>query len=209
VTSSHGTFRPSLKALVQQNSEEFILEVTTAGLADTNIEGGLTTLCKLRGIGPATGSLLLSTSSPDDVPFFSDELFRWVFWEAKPACGWDRKIKYSAKEYRELLAKVAELRERVGKKVSAMDLEKVAYVLGKREVYLSSTNETFASPRAEEKLDSKRSITELSPPTTTRPAASKKRKVLSKPVTSERKSSEPPQRTSTRSTRSTTKTTEK
>jgi hypothetical protein len=51
---------------------------------------------------------LLSTSDPENIPFFSDELFRWAFWENKIGSGWDRKIKYSVKEYRELKAKVDE-----------------------------------------------------------------------------------------------------
>ena len=83
-----------------------MLETTTAGLSDSVLGSALTTLTKLKGIGPATASLLLSTSDPENVPFFSDELFRWAFWEDKPGCRWDRKISYSAKEYRELVAKV-------------------------------------------------------------------------------------------------------
>lgn len=80
--------------------------------------------------------MLLSTSDPEKLPFFSDELFRWAFWENKSGAGWDRKIKYSVKEYRELKEKVDEMRVRIGE--GALEAEKVAYVLGKREADLST-----------------------------------------------------------------------
>jgi hypothetical protein len=80
---------------------------------------------------------LLSTSDPEKTPFFSDELFRWAFWENKSGAGWDRKIKYTVKEYSELKERVDALRERIGK--GAIEAEKVAYVLGKREADLSTS----------------------------------------------------------------------
>lgn len=91
-------------------------------------------LTSLRGIGPATASLLLSVHNPDGVPFFSDELFRWVMWDEKDggADKWKRKIKYNLKEYEELVKKVADLVGRLG--VRAVDCEKVAWVLGKEGV---------------------------------------------------------------------------
>lgn len=137
ICSSHGTFRPSLKGLVQQNSEEFVRETTIAGFSADTWNDGLTILSKLKGIGPATAALLLSTNDPKSLPFFSDELFRWAFWEDKTGARWDRKIKYSAKEYRELKGKVDELRGRLGRE--AIEAEKVAYVLGKRDDDLSTT----------------------------------------------------------------------
>lgn len=138
--SSHGKFRPSLKGLVQQNSEEFVKETTAAGFSADSWDDSLNILTKLKGIGPATAALLLSTSDPDKLPFFSDELFRWAFWESKSGSGWDRKIKYSIKEYRELKEKVDELRERIGN--GALEAEKVAYVLGKREADLGTSEKS-------------------------------------------------------------------
>jgi hypothetical protein len=135
--SSHGKFRPSLKGLVQQNSEEFVKETTIAGFSANSWDDSLNILTKLKSIGPATAALLLSTSDPEKLPFFSDELFRWAFWENKSGAGWDRKIKYSIKEYRELKEKVDELRKRTGK--GALEAEKVAYVLGKREADLGAS----------------------------------------------------------------------
>lgn len=145
---SHGTFRPSLKGLVQQNSEEFVEETTTAGFSANSLSDSLNILTKLKGIGPATAALLLSTSDPEALPFFSDELFRWAFWEDKSGSRWDRKIKYSLKEYKELVAKTDEMRRRISR--SAIDIEKVAYVLGKEDTRLS---ETKSSPRAKATID--------------------------------------------------------
>ena len=92
-------------------------------------------LSKLKGIGPATASLLLSCYDPIKVPFFSDELFRYMYWEKAKSKGWDRKINYTIKEYRDFFERVNELRGRLekdsGKEVSALDIEKAAYVLGK------------------------------------------------------------------------------
>lgn len=161
--SSHGTFRPSLKGLVQQNSEEFVENTTTTGFSADSLNDSLNTLTKLKGIGPATAALLLSTSDPEKLPFFSDELFRWAFWEDKSASRWDRKIKYSLKEYRELVARVDELRKRIS--VSALHAEKVAYVLGKEDTHLgitkgspqpqktSETNEKLTQPKRKANTD--------------------------------------------------------
>lgn len=104
----------------------------------------------MKGIGPATAALLLSTSDPEKLPFFSDELFRWACWENRSGAGWDRKIKYSIKEYRELKEKVDELRDRIGK--GALEAEKVAYVLGKREADLSASQ---TSDQKSQRTDSK------------------------------------------------------
>lgn len=111
---------------------------------------------KLSGVGPATASLFLSVMDMQRVPFFSDELFRWVMWNKSSSSsssssakstdgkegngkgkagkteatesGWRRKIKYDMKEYAQLLERVAEIRERLG--VSAVEVEKCAWVLG-------------------------------------------------------------------------------
>jgi hypothetical protein len=129
----HGTFRPTLMNLVKQNSADTVKETTHSAFTEPDILKSLKTLTSLRGIGPATASLLLSVHQPDTVPFFSDELFRWTQWDVEDkkgeGKGWGRKIKYNVGEYKEVLKSVGELRERLG--VRAVDAEKVAYVLGK------------------------------------------------------------------------------
>ena len=78
---------------------------------------------------------------PTEVPFFSDELFRWCAWDGdgKAGTGWQRKIKYNVKEYETVVQSVEKLRMRLrkglGKKgdtsARAVDVERVAWVLGK------------------------------------------------------------------------------
>ena len=140
---SHGKWRPMLAGLVQRNTEAAVQDQTRE--AFKAFSGGskspddaklvINTLSKLQGIGPATASLLLSVFDLDVVPFFSDELFRWCFFEDGNGKGWDRKIKYDVKEYVQLYARVQELRQRFknsfDRDVPAVEIEKVAYVLGK------------------------------------------------------------------------------
>lgn len=135
---SHGTFRPSLKKLVESNSEDDIRTASVNAFSrdldsKENVKTAMDDLTKLKGIGPATASLLLSVCHPAKVPFFSDELYRWVFWEAGTGKGWDRSIKYTPKEYLEMFEKInAKYQE------PAVDLEKAAYVAGKKAAGKSS-----------------------------------------------------------------------
>jgi hypothetical protein len=78
----------------------------------------------LKGIGPATASLLLSVHDSARVPFFSDELYQWIVHDGKKVT-----IKYNMKEYEELVAGIEKLIDRLG--VDARDAEKVAFVLVK------------------------------------------------------------------------------
>lgn len=128
----HGTFRPTLKALVQQNDAKAVEQASRKGFASFrfgDLKAAITNLTKLRGIGPATASLMLSVLCPDKAPFSSDEFFRWAFFEPVKGKGWDRPIKYNIKEYQMLYERARELEERLG--VSVVDAEKVAFVLGK------------------------------------------------------------------------------
>lgn len=139
----HGKFRPQLPALIATNPPDLVNSITKEAFAVYSSSNppesatAITQLCKLKGVGPATASLILSVYDPVQAPFFSDELFRWICWDER--AGWDRKIKYDAKEYRMLCEGVQALMERFGsgaegtggKGVQAVELEKVAYVLGK------------------------------------------------------------------------------
>lgn len=133
--SMHGIKRPSLPGLIAQNAEEVVESTTKSAFAlyksdAANYTSPLKKLEELKGVGPATASLLLSILDSDNAPFFSDELFRWVCWD-EALGGWKRKIKYDRKEYGMLWEGVKTLRERLGEGVSAVDLEKCAYVCGK------------------------------------------------------------------------------
>jgi len=142
--SGHGTFRPSLRKLVESNTDETVEQCTRKAFKTYEKDNDqwdkvVVTLAKeLRGVGPATASLLLNTFDSEKVPFFSDELFRWVMFSEGKGNGWDRKIKYSAKEYQDLYRRVELLRERLGKEsdktITSVQVEMVAYVLGRRQI---------------------------------------------------------------------------
>ena len=88
----------------------------------------------IKGVGPATASYILAVANAGEVPVFSDEGFRWMLLAEKDGKGWDRKIKYDAKEYRQYLHEVKDLRERLGGGITAEDVEKVGFVVGKEAV---------------------------------------------------------------------------
>ncbi|KAK0256740.1 hypothetical protein LTR29_001495 [Friedmanniomyces endolithicus] len=138
---SHGKFRPQLKKLIQQNEGVTVKSTTIEAFrmplqTDADVGKAISTLSTLRGVGPATASLLLSVKDEARVPFFSDELYRWALWSNEAGGGWKREIKYSEKSYMELFPRVQELRERLkrenGETVSALQVESVAYVLARR-----------------------------------------------------------------------------
>lgn len=204
ITSMHGTNRPSLPGLIAQNSEEAVESTTKSAFAlykseAANYTASLKKLEELKGVGPATASLLLSILDGDNAPFFSDELFRWVCWDEARG-GWKRKIKYDKKEYSMLWEGVKALRNRLGEGVSAVDLEKCAYVCGKlavdkkleaavRKDAEKRENEAFAT-KLEEAASSKKQTkdevdeTSKSPPipTTTKTVIAKNLKTNPKPA---------------------------
>lgn len=112
--------------LVSSNEEAFVDKTVKEGLEmyeqKASAPAAVDVLTRLKGIGPATASLLLAVHDPDNVIFFADEAFYWL-------CNNGRKdsIKYNAKEYKELSQKAQDLAERLG--VKAVDIERVAYVL--------------------------------------------------------------------------------
>lgn len=115
-----GKFRPTLPKLIKSNPDDDVVSVTKAGftifmecVAHTDekwtnialrdyqaaVKASLKKLCELKGVGPATGSLLLSTLSKSTAlapPFFSDEAF--IYFIQQPLRP-DSPIKYNVKEY--------------------------------------------------------------------------------------------------------------
>ncbi|KAI9671375.1 MAG: hypothetical protein M1831_004284 [Alyxoria varia] len=85
----HGTFRPKLLSLASSNSEEDVRQVSSKAfeiIPDAliaaaprlkSLHNSVEILTKLKGIGPATASLILSVYDPRDISFFSDPLFKW------------------------------------------------------------------------------------------------------------------------------------
>ncbi|KAK5240505.1 hypothetical protein LTS06_012429 [Exophiala xenobiotica] len=79
----------------------------------------LNAVCKLTGIGPATGTLILNIFDPVHIPFFQDEMYAWFFPDTKA-----EKLKYTQKEYLQLLGAVRPVLQRLN--VKAIELEKVS-----------------------------------------------------------------------------------
>lgn len=133
--------------LVASNNAEDIRKTTEEAFSlyeKDEFDKVLPLLTKLKGVGPATASLVLACYDPVNVPFFSDELFRWAHWDGKGdgikkvGQGFKRAIGYTAKEYKSLCSRVSTARKRLNREgsqaTSAQDMEKVAYVLGKEGV---------------------------------------------------------------------------
>jgi hypothetical protein len=172
VHSKHGKFRPSLLQLVSSNSDAQIRAATASAFASLAQDGAIQTgvlpalnkLTVLRGIGPASASLLLSVAFEGSVPFFSDEAFRWVMAGADYASnaggkGWNRNINYDKKEYGEFVRRVRAVMQRLGAGVKAVDVEKVGWVLGKEKAVVVVTRargEEISSPEVAIKTAVKR-----------------------------------------------------
>jgi hypothetical protein len=141
--------------LCESNSQEDCQEATTKAFQLYDHEKGslkaaLEILTKLRGVGPATASLLLAIHQPDEVPFFSDELFLWLCHD-----GQSHNIKYTTKEYLALYAEAAKVSKRL--RVGARELEKVAYVLTNRATTIEEL-ETLAKPEEGSRLLSSQDV---------------------------------------------------
>jgi hypothetical protein len=150
--------------LVSSNSEDVIRDTTTRAYAvvskissskpETLIQAimeALSILISLRGIGPASASLLLSVRFPQSVPFFSDEAYRWLTYTSGDA--WTSGIKYNVKEYRNILEASMELCKRL--KVDAVDVERVGWVLGHEKAKLDQAEGSKRKQQEEEQDDAK------------------------------------------------------
>ena len=98
----------------------------------------------LKGIGPATASLLLAVHDPQNVVFFSDELYTWLVADGKKTT-----IKYTTSEFEELFAKAKAFRDKI--KCSPQDLEKVAFVMVKEKEATGSPQGRPRKPERETK----------------------------------------------------------
>lgn len=112
--------------LVSSNDPVFAKETVQDALNTykkaSDASAAIAVLTKLKGIGPATASLLLAVHDPQNVIFFADEAFYWL------CCGGKRDpIKYNAKEYAALNEQAQTLCRRLG--VQAVDVERVAFVM--------------------------------------------------------------------------------
>ncbi|KAL2260156.1 hypothetical protein VTK26DRAFT_5943 [Humicola hyalothermophila] len=122
----HGKFRPTLMKLVSSNDSSFTESTIQKSVKhyreNADVPAALKILTQLKGIGPATASLILAVHAPEDVIFFADEAFYWL-------CSGGSKvpIKYNLDEYIQLNERARALAKRLG--VKAVDVERVAFVL--------------------------------------------------------------------------------
>ncbi|KAF4955716.1 hypothetical protein FSARC_11777 [Fusarium sarcochroum] len=147
----HGKFRPTLMKLVSSNdpadAQDVIKQAREKYSKNTDVDAALGVLTKLKGIGPATASLLLAVHDASRVIFFADEAFWWLCCNGKQS-----PIKYNVKEYRMLCSKTNDLRDRLG--VQASDVEKVAYVLMKQSGQPEQSHDVAPSKRAKQSTSS-------------------------------------------------------
>lgn len=167
----HGTWRPNLAKLAESNADNTVTnqsKVAISCVADgiptaAALKSALKALTELRGVGPATASLILSCYRPDCVPFFSDELFRWLHWDDErkgKGTGWKAQIAYTITEYVSLAEKAQGLCTRLkGKSADnspwMLELEKVAYVIGREQIDVTQgaaegSDEDGNAPRQED-----------------------------------------------------------
>ncbi|KAF3180537.1 hypothetical protein TWF225_004592 [Orbilia oligospora] len=163
-----GKFRPTILPLVNSNPvkelESTVNEalnmslpgkVTSDGTDDDDddalaqVSSMMKVLIKLKGIGPATATAILSSVFPETIPMFSDEAFRWIMMD-KPgiSAGWNRNIAYNAKEYSEFFKRVRRLCRKFASEdevVNAGSVEKVGWVLG-QEAALGITHRSKETP---------------------------------------------------------------
>jgi hypothetical protein len=136
----HGVFRPGLSNKVASNSDETIAAALKEGFTyysekPSDIDGVLEKLSRpLKGVGPATASLLLAVHDSSNIVFFSDELYRWLLHDGKKVSP-----KYTVKEVKDLFSKAKSFMSRI--KCSPIELEKAAFVIIKE-------NEPVPEPKA-------------------------------------------------------------
>jgi hypothetical protein len=134
--------------LVSSNDGDFLQQTIQEALAvyrdKSDPSAALDVLTKLKGIGPATASLLLAVHDPTRVMFFADEAFHWL-------CSGGEKapIKYNAKEYKTLNDKAQTLIKRLGTR--ATDVERVAFVIMRDVSSVPSTANKTANKTADKR----------------------------------------------------------
>lgn len=165
--SRHGKFRPSLMKLVSSNNPKTLKETIRKAVAQYHQAKkqwpqALDILTQLKGIGPATASLLLAVHAPDNIIFFADEAFYWLEYD-----GSKGPIKYNKNEYSQLTLKAQALAKRLG--VRAVDIEKVAFAIMRDDYTQASEKAAATAEKAEENDKGAATDQEDKPATKTEP----------------------------------------
>lgn len=142
--------------LVSSNDPKTVRETVQSAIKayqdKSDVSTALGILTKLKGIGPATASLLLAVHDEENVIFFADEAFFWL------CCGGSQgPIKYNLKEYITLHERAQSVTKRLG--VKAVDVERVAFVL------MRQHKDGMAKPAGERQQEKPEKPTAKSPPT--------------------------------------------
>ncbi|KAK4680866.1 hypothetical protein QC764_102520 [Podospora pseudoanserina] len=163
----YGKFRPSLMKLVSSNDPKTLKETIRKAVAHYHQAKkqwpqALDILTQLKGIGPATASLLLAVHAPDNIIFFADEAFYWLEYD-----GSKGPIKYNKNEYSQLTLKAQALAKRLG--VRAVDIEKVAFAIMRGDHTQASGKAAATAEKAEENDKGAATDQEDKPATKTEP----------------------------------------
>jgi hypothetical protein len=127
---NRGVYRPSLLKYARAQDESAVQEASACVYTAfkggdcrsfDNVKVAINMFTKLKGVGVATASVLLSAICPS-VPFMSDELLRIVL--RQPT-----KFKYSMPEYKQCYEQATEKAKCLGKSWTASKVERVVFAL--------------------------------------------------------------------------------
>lgn len=126
---TRGKWRPRLLDFAKAHNESTVVAATTTSfrrLDEGDIAAALSNLTKLKGIGPATASAILSAYAPEICPFMSDEAAA----VALPGV----KLKYNRQEYERLSAALCAKSEHLNSTEEAAGEDKATHVWTASEV---------------------------------------------------------------------------
>ncbi|KAL1903599.1 hypothetical protein Sste5346_000228 [Sporothrix stenoceras] len=126
----HGKFRPTLMKLVESNPSQLVQDSIQTAMGKYaghkfSAKRSVKMLCDLKGIGPATASLLVAAHYPKQTIFFSDEAYAWL----AGGPSYNPPSKYNHKEYEDLMDASWQLIQRLPEEYGAQDIEQVAFVI--------------------------------------------------------------------------------
>jgi hypothetical protein len=131
--------------LVASNDAAFVKTTIAEAIAsyreNSDTRAALESLSKLKGIRPALASLLLAVHDPEGTIFFSHSAYSWLC----SGGAEQSSVKLHTKEYFELHSKAKKTMDRLG--ASALDVEKVAYILMNPEIRTTPRTGTGTAPK--------------------------------------------------------------
>lgn len=151
---TRGKWRPRLLDYAKAHNDSTVVAATTTSfrhLDEGDITAALSDLTKLKGIGPATASAVLSAYAPEICPFMSDEAAA----VALPGV----KLKYNRQEYDRLSAALCAKAEHLNSTEDASGEEKATPVWTASEVERALWSATAADLKSAQGRPTKRSGT--------------------------------------------------